>query len=145
VEDTAVATIRFKSGALASILVSNSQKPGIYAKVHIHGSSAYSAGVQTDGGAMFVAGMSTVLEPPLNDLWTIEGEQEMLKIWEQEDTDFFNSIDPVVYFFSRQIESFSAAILNDTAVPSPGEDGRETVKLIEGMYRSQREGTPIRY
>ena len=69
----------------------------------------------------------------------------MLKIWEQEDTDFFNSIDPVVYFFSRQIESFSLAILDDTAVPSPGEDGRETVKLIEGMYRSRVRGTPIRY
>lgn len=145
VEDTAVATVRFESGAMASILVSNSQKPGIYAKVHVHGSSAYSAGVQTDGGAMFVAGMSTVLEPPLNDLWTIEGEQGLLEQWEREDTDFFNAIDPVAYFFSRQIESFSAAILDDTTPPSPGEEGRETVKLIEGMYRSQREGKPIRY
>ena len=37
VEDTAVASLRFAGGALGSVLVSNSQKPGIYAKVHIHG------------------------------------------------------------------------------------------------------------
>src|SRR5208283_4495532 len=70
VEDTAVAALRFPGGALGSILVSNSQKPGIYAKVHVHGTSGASAGVQTDGGAMFVAGMSGVLEPPVNDLWS---------------------------------------------------------------------------
>ncbi|HOV64591.1 MAG TPA: Gfo/Idh/MocA family oxidoreductase, partial [Spirochaetia bacterium] len=71
VDDSAVATVRFTPGGLASIFVSNSQKPGIYAKVHIHGSSGASAGVQTDGGAMFIAGMSSVLEPPYNDIWTI--------------------------------------------------------------------------
>ncbi|MDR3171191.1 MAG: Gfo/Idh/MocA family oxidoreductase, partial [Treponema sp.] len=37
VEDSAVAAIRFKNGGMGSVLVSNSQKPGIYAKVHIHG------------------------------------------------------------------------------------------------------------
>jgi predicted dehydrogenase len=46
VDDSAVAAIRFKNGGLGSVLVSNSQKPGIYAKVHVHGSSAWSAGVQ---------------------------------------------------------------------------------------------------
>lgn len=145
VDDTAVATVRFASGAMASILVSNSQKPGIYAKVHVHGSSAYSAGVQTDGGAMFIAGRSSVLEPPFNDLWTIEGEEQNLERWKEEDTAFFATIDPVAYFFSRQIESFSSAIIEDTIPPSPGEDGRETVKIIEGIYRSQKEGVPIRY
>ncbi len=145
VEDSAVAVVRFESGAMASILVSNSQKPGIYAKVHVHGSSAYSVGVQTDGGAMFIAGRSGILEPPFNDLWTIEGEQQKLEQWKKEDTDFFNSIDAVGYFFSRQQENFSQAILGKEELMSTGEEGRETVKLFEGMYRSQREGKPIRY
>lgn len=145
VEDTAVATIRYKSGAIASILVSNSQKPGIYAKVHIHGQKAYSAGVQTDGGAMFIAGRSGILEPPVNDLWTIEGETDLLGQFKEEDTQFFNSIDPMSYFFKLQVEEFSSAILNHAQPSCSGEDGRETVKLIEGMYRSQKEGIPIRY
>ena len=40
VEDTANAILKFKSGAVANIIVSNSQKPGIYGKVHVHGRSA---------------------------------------------------------------------------------------------------------
>ena len=94
---------------------------------------------------MFIAGRSGILEPPFNDLWTIEGEQEKLEQWKKEDTSFFNSIDAVGYFFSRQQENFSQAILGKEELMSTGEEGRETVKLIEGMYRSQREGKPIRY
>ena len=68
VEDTALAIIKFKNGGIGNIIVSNSQKPGIYGKVHVHGENGASAGVQTDGGAMFIAGMQGVLEPPANDL-----------------------------------------------------------------------------
>ncbi|MDR1256463.1 MAG: Gfo/Idh/MocA family oxidoreductase, partial [Spirochaetaceae bacterium] len=78
VEDSAVAAVRFANGGLGSVLVSNSQKPGIYAKVHVHGSAGSSVGVQTDSGAMFIAGMSGITEPPVNDLWTIDGEQSLL-------------------------------------------------------------------
>ncbi|MEA4861212.1 MAG: Gfo/Idh/MocA family oxidoreductase [Sphaerochaeta sp.] len=145
VEDTAVATVRFASGAVASILVSNSQKPGIYAKVHVHGSSACSTGVQTDGGAMFIAGRSGIAEPPVNDLWTIAGEENNLNRWKEEDTAFFSTIDATSYFFKLQQEDFTQAILTGKEPTSSGEEGRETVKLIEGMYRSQREGKPIRY
>ena len=145
VEDTAVATVRFVSGAMASILVSNSQNPGIFAKVHIHGSSAFSAGVQTDGGAMFIAGMSGVLEPPVNDLWTVEGEQQNLQIWKEEDTRFFESIDATWYFFKLQEEDFTQAILYDREPLCNGEEGLETIKLIEGMYISGRTGKPVRY
>lgn len=145
VEDTAVGTVRFESGAIASILVSNSQKPGIHAKVHVHGSSAASVGVQTDGGAMFIAGRSGIAEPPVTDLWTIEGEQQNIGVWRTEDTNLFNSIDPVAYFFTLQIENFTQALLQKGPLISSGEEGRETVKLIEGMYRSQREGKPVRY
>ncbi len=81
VEDTAVAVLRFKSGALATIVASNSQNPALYGKVHIFGSNGAAAGVQTDGGAMFIAGMSKIEEPPLNDLWTVKGEEDMLEIW----------------------------------------------------------------
>ena len=47
VDDTAIAVIRFRNGALGSIVVSNSQRPGIYGKVHVHGKNGASVGVQT--------------------------------------------------------------------------------------------------
>jgi predicted dehydrogenase len=138
VDDSAVAAIRFKNGGLGAVLVSNSQKPGIYAKVHVHGSAAWSAGVQTDGGAMFIAGMSTITEPPLNDLWTIEGEKELLDKFRSEDEAFFKTINPTVYFFTCQIEDFCGAIQDGRSPASSGEEGRETVKFIETVLKTGR-------
>jgi predicted dehydrogenase len=112
VEDSAVATVRFRTGGLASVFISNSQKPGLYAKVHIHGSSGSSVGVQTDGGAMFIAGQSAVLEPPYNDLWTIPGQEAMREQWQKEDAVFFAGIDATWYFFAQQEEDFAMAILS---------------------------------
>ena len=77
VEDTALAVIRFKNGGLGNIVVSNSQNPALYGKVHVHGSSGASVGVQTDGGAMFIAGVSSITEAPYNDLWTVPGETDL--------------------------------------------------------------------
>src|SRR5271166_5086449 len=85
VEDSAVAIFRFAQGGLGSIVTSLSQKPGIYTKVHIHGSNGSSLGVETDRGATFVAGMSTIAEPPLNDIWTIPGEEHKLELFQAED------------------------------------------------------------
>ena len=70
-------------------MVSNSQNPALYGKVHVHGSNGASIGVQTDSGAMFIAGMSGITEPPINDLWTIKGEEHLLKKWQEEDSAFF--------------------------------------------------------
>jgi UDP-N-acetyl-2-amino-2-deoxyglucuronate dehydrogenase len=112
VEDTANAILKFKNGAVANIIVSNSQKPGIFAKVHVHGKNGASLGVQTDGGAMFVAGKSEILEPPVNDLWTVTGEEHMLEKWVKQDSDFFNKLpNPMDYFHERNIENFLQAIL----------------------------------
>ena len=139
VEDSAVAVVKFKGGGLGSVLASNSQKPGIYAKVHVHGSSGASTGVQTDGGAMFIAGISSITEPPLNDLWTIPGEEKLLDKFRSEDEAFFKSLEAkgsaTTYFFSRQLEDTCRAILEGSAPPVSAGDGRETVKFIETMYR----------
>jgi predicted dehydrogenase len=145
VEDTALAIIRFKNGALGNIIVSNSEKPGIYGKVHVHGRNGASVGVQTDGGAMFVAGMSNVLEPPMNDLWTVPGEEEMLEKWIKEDSELFNQIDPTVYYMERQIEDFLNALTEDRDPLVTGYDGRRTVELFTAIYRSQRDNHPIRF
>jgi UDP-N-acetyl-2-amino-2-deoxyglucuronate dehydrogenase len=67
VDDTAIAIIKFKNGAIGNVLVSNSQKPGMYGKVQIHGENGSSVGVQTEGGAMFIAGMTGILEPPVDN------------------------------------------------------------------------------
>jgi UDP-N-acetyl-2-amino-2-deoxyglucuronate dehydrogenase len=145
VEDTALAVIRFKSGAIGNIVVSNSQKPGIFGKVHVHGENGASAGVQTDGGAMFIAGMSGIAEPPVNDLWTIPGEEHLLKEWIKHDTEIFNNCDPAVKYMQLQIEDYIAAVKEDREPAVTGADGRRTVELFTAIYRSSRDNSPVRF
>lgn len=145
VEDTAVAVIRFANGALGNIVVSNSQKPGLYGKVHVHGSSGASVGVQTDGGAMFIAGMSSVLEPPVNDLWTVPGEESLLEHWKEEDGEFFKNIDAARYYHQLQVGDFLEAILEAREPLVSGEEGRKTVELFTAIYRSNRDRRPVSF
>jgi predicted dehydrogenase len=145
VEDTAIAIIRFASGALGNIVVSNSQRPGLYGKVHVHGSNGASVGVQTDGGAMFIAGMSPVLEPPVNDLWTVPGEEDLLKRWEEEDTRTFRKIDPASYYHRLQIADFLQAIAEGRQPQVTGVEGRKTVELFTAIYRSNRDRRPVAF
>lgn len=142
VEDTAVAIVKFRQGGVANILVSNSQKPGIYGKVHIHGSTGASVGVQTDGGAMFIAGVSSVLEPPINDIWTVPGEEHLPKTWSQQDESFFNSIDAVEYYIRQHDRDFILAVLNNSEPSVTGRDGRKTVSLFNAIYRSSQSNMP---
>jgi predicted dehydrogenase len=145
VEDTALAVLRFKNGALGNIVVSNSQNPALYGRVYVHGSNGASVGVQTDGGAMFIAGMSSITEPPLNDLWTVPGEQELLKEWQKEDSDFFLSINPMEYYHQLQISEFLKAVIESRDPLITGEEGRKTVEIFTALYRSQRDRKPVKF
>ena len=145
VEDTAVAVLRFMSGALGSIVVSNSQNPALYGKVHIFGSNGAAAGVQTDGGAMFIAGMSGITEPPINDLWTIPGEENLLEKWKSEDAEFFASIDFMHYYHKRQLEDFMNAVSSGGKPLIDGRQGRNTVEIFTALYRSNRDKRPVKF
>ncbi len=146
VDDTAVAVIHFKSGAIGNIVVSNSQNPALYGNVHIHGSNGASIGVQTDGGAMqSLTGVPKSSEPPINDLWTIPGEEKMLPVWQKEDRDRFGQAAPVFDFHQYQIDDFLNAILNGISPRVTLEDGRRTVELFTAVYRSKREHAFIKF
>jgi predicted dehydrogenase len=143
VDDTAVATLKFKHGGLGSIVTSLSQKPGLFTKVHIHGSNGASVGVETDRGATFIAGVSKIAEPPLNDLWTIPGEEHLLAEFQSADRARFQSIDPVVYYHALQIQEFLQAIRAGRQPAVTGEDGRAVVEVFSAIYESNRTGKSI--
>jgi UDP-N-acetyl-2-amino-2-deoxyglucuronate dehydrogenase len=144
VEDTAVATLRFKNGGLGSIITSLSQRPGIYTKVHIHGSNGASVGVETDRGATFIAGVSGVVEPPLNDLWTISGEEHLLSTFQTEDRARFAGVDATLHYHALQIKDFLRAIREGRPPLVSGEEGRRVVEMFTAIYRSDRERRAIR-
>jgi UDP-N-acetyl-2-amino-2-deoxyglucuronate dehydrogenase len=143
VEDTAVAVLRFQSGALGSIVVSNSQHPGLWGRIHIHGSNGASIGVQTDGGSMFVSGITTSVEAPVNDLWTIPDESHLLQTWQAEDRARVANLDVMTHYHGLQINNFIQAILEDHEPMVSGADGRQAIRLIEAIYASSRERQSI--
>lgn len=145
VEDTAVATVRFRSGGLATITTSVSQRPGLFTKVHIHGSNGASVGVETDRGATFVAGMSEIAEPPLNDLWSIPGEEHLLVEFQAADRARFREIKPTEHYHALQIQDFLQAVRDDRPPLVAGEEGRIVVQMFDAIYRSQRDGKPVRF
>jgi predicted dehydrogenase len=143
VDDTAVATLTFKSGGLGSIITSLSQKPGLFTKVHVHGANGASVGVETDRGATFIAGVSKIAEPPLNDLWTIPGEEHLLAEFQAADRTRFQAVDPVAHYHALQIQDFLQALRAGRAPLVSGLDGRAVVEMFSAIYQSDKERRPI--
>jgi predicted dehydrogenase len=145
VEDTALAIVKFKNGAIGNIVLSNSQKPGIFGKIQVHGENGASVGVQTEGGAMFIAGMAPITEPPINDLWTIPGEEHLLEEFTREDNALFEKVDPMVYFIRLQIEDYLEALDQGREPLVNGEGARKTVELFTAIYRSTRDNMVVKF
>jgi predicted dehydrogenase len=139
VDDTAVAAIRFRSGGLGSVITSVSQKPGVYTKVHVHGSNGASVGVETDRGATFIAGVSTIAEPPLTDLWTVPGEEHLLAQFQAADRERFATVGATVHYHALQIQDFLRAVREGRPPLVTGADGRAVVELFTAIYRSNHE------
>lgn len=145
VEDTAIAVIRFRNGGMGTILVSNSQKPGFYGKIHIHGENGASVGVQTDGGSPFISGVTEFADPPFNDVWTIPTEAHLLNDWQEQDKAACKNIDVMSHYHEVQVRDFLQSILEDREPAVNGFEGRKPVELIAAIYRSQRDGRPIQF
>lgn len=145
VEDSAVAVVRFKNGGMGTILVSNSQKPGFYGKIHVHGENGASVGVQTDGGSPFVSGVTTFVDPPINDIWTVPSEAHYLKEWQAQDEARCQAIDIMTHYHEQQIQDFLCSILENREPAVNGREGRKHVELFTAIFRSQRDGRPVKF
>jgi len=93
---------------------------------------------------MFIAGMAPITEPAVNDLWTIPGEEKLLEQFRKEDQDFFEKIDPMVYFIRLQIEEYLEALDQIREPLVNGEEARRTVELFTAIYRSTRDHKPVK-
>jgi len=145
VEDTAVAVVRFRNGGLGTILLSNSQQPGFYGKIHVHGESGASVGVQTDGGSPFVSGVTQYVDPPFNDIWTIPSEVDCLAGWQAEDKARGQSLDIMTHYHKLQVQDFLQSIRQGRDPAVTGREGRKHVELFTAVYRSQRDGRPVKF
>ena len=144
VEDTAVASLQFKNGAMGTIetSVSPNKTEYTFARIVIYGSNG---------------GWASVTEQPegrvgLNDVWEIPGEEEEGRRRYQADNErnefMFESASaglPVTSYHQLQIEEFLEAILQDREPLVNGEEGRKSVEIIQAIYRSGQTGQELRF
>lgn len=140
VDDTVVASVRFKSGGMASIVLSNSQRPGLWGKIHIHGSSGASVGAEIDSGSPFISGVTEKMDPPFNDIWTVPGEEKNLALWNAEDRS--RPWNVMTYYHQLQLGDFLNSVSEGRDHMVDAEAGRQVVELFTAVYRSQQEHAP---
>ncbi len=131
VEDTAVATLVFASGALGIIQAASTFEPGFGFRVAVHGNNGAAVSIwETREG-----------EQGINDVWTVAGEEEFRAAWELEDTG--NPGFPG--FHALQIQDFLQAVRDGRAPAVTGRDARNSLQVILAIYESSRTGDPVRF
>lgn len=131
VEDTAVATVTFASGALGVINAATTVRPDLGFRVAVYG----------DNGAT-----ASVWEQPegtegINDLWTVGGALE-----------YTDALDPqrervpgFPSFHALQIQEFLQAVAANRDPAVTGAEARKSLEIILAIYHSSRTGEPVRF
>jgi len=131
VDDNAVAAIRFRSGAIATLSASVSTRPASVARVTVHGDSGSTASIceVAEWGGDYI-----------NDIWTIPGEEGLPAQWAEADR---AAALPNWKYHGLQIADFYAAVRGGRPPAVTGEDGRNAVELIQAIYYASETGQAV--
>ena len=146
IEDTAVATVTFESGALAAIHMTTAAYPGLTARVQVHGSLG-SAIIDNDQLRYFHAGDGEVSEN-LREAKRIDNQAEEVlgtKVGGDEFAGARNNPDGFVEGHSRQYDDIAAAIANGTQPLVTVEESLLSLGLVRSLYISATLGQPVRF
>jgi len=147
VEDVAMATMRFRNGALGVLSTTVSTNPQLGSKITVTGEN---------GGTI------SVLEHPegrvgVNDIWTVPGDlEEGARVYsEQQKADEWmfrpqgavgtSPTEHWITYHELQLQDFVDAIREDREPAVTAEEGRKAVEIIMAIYESGRTGQPIRF
>lgn len=133
VEDTAVAVLRFKSGAVGSVIASTAAYPGFPARLEVHGDQGGT--VVEDNKIIAWHGRDISPEEEARVLGQFAGEKRAGAM-----------ADPAMLSHighERQIADMALAVLEDREPMVTGLEARKSVAIIEAIYASARSGQPV--
>src|SRR5262249_10783795 len=134
VEDTAVAALRFKNGALGVIEAATSAYPGLLKRIEIHGDRG-SARVEQDDITLWDFQEKV---PSDNEVFAAMAGQSGFKA---------GASDPrgITHVGHRdQLIDFIEAIDHGRSAAVDGREGRKSVEIIRAIYRSASDGSQVR-
>lgn len=133
VEDTGVAAVRFKNGALGTLEATTSAFPGLLKKTEIHGTTG-SVIVEQDDILMWEFEKSRASDQALRDKFA------------RKSTNTGGASDPSAISYvghMEQLKDFIKSIRNDTTPTVDGKEGRKSVELILAIYKSSWTGRRV--
>ena len=145
VEDTAAAAVRFRSGAVATVLGTTAAYPGLTARLHIHGDRG-SAVIDDDelvyyhvahGDATGEAYGASGAENQAAEALAGFGDRTPAQPGAGADPASLSAA------HAAQLADFIGAVREGREPRITGEDGRRTLDLILGIYESARAGRPV--
>ncbi|NEW73687.1 Gfo/Idh/MocA family protein [Streptomyces rhizosphaericus] len=135
VEDTAVATVEFASGAVATIQAGTTFAPGLGTTVFVSDAAGQAA---------------TVTEYPEGtghtDLWTVKGEEayrQLLSTGIDADPPLSRIHEGLMPFHREQITEFVTAVREGRDPLVTGRDARTALAVVVAIYESSRTGLPV--
>ena len=131
VEDTAVATLRFKNGALGVIEATTSAYPGLLKRTEVHGDRG-SARVEQDDITLW------------DFAEKLSGDEERVSRKEALSGGATDPKDISHAGHREQLTDFLHAIDSGGSPRVDGRDGRKAVEIIRAIYRSAKTGQPVK-
>lgn len=135
VEDVAVATVRFRNGALGQILGATSMYPGSPQRLQLSG---------RDGTIEVRDREDELLAWEFRDE---RSDDEAIRDRFDGEPDASGAADPTAIDYAnhrRNIEAFLSALDGDGEYPLDGPEARKAVEIVEAIYESVETGEPVR-
>ncbi len=134
VEDTAVATLKFKNGALGVIEATTAAYPGYLKRIEVHGSEGSAAMVEEDIAAWDFAKKG-------------RGDAAIHKRMAESTSTAGGASDPAAIGHHGHTEQFRdvlAAIRENRRPAVDGPEGRRSVEIILGIYKAAETGQTVK-